>query len=136
MAIWILNISILNPHIQVIHGDLEFPSPISLSTKRWFYIILEFLLELISRQIINPKTNPLTFLTMEILNAEVAGENSETMDEVVFLYKVVHGSQACNSYGAWCASIAGVPTPIVRRGIYNLVFQSIYMYILSVIDIF
>ena len=53
---------------------------------------------------------------MEILNAEVSGESSETMNEVVFLYKVVDGSQACNSYGAWCASIAGVPTPIVRRG--------------------
>ncbi|KAI7850915.1 DNA mismatch repair protein MutS [Circinella umbellata] len=73
--------------------------------------------ELISQQIINPETNPITFLTMEILNAEVSGESSETMNEVVFLYKVVDGSQACNSYGAWCASIAGVPTPIVRRAL-------------------
>ncbi|KAI9494539.1 DNA mismatch repair protein MutS [Zychaea mexicana] len=73
--------------------------------------------ELISRQIITPEDNRITFLTMEILNAQVTGENSETMDEVVFLYKVVPGSQARNSYGAWCASIAGVPTQIVRRAL-------------------
>ncbi|KAI9259590.1 DNA mismatch repair protein MutS [Phascolomyces articulosus] len=73
--------------------------------------------ELISRRIIDPDANPITFLTMEILNTQVTGENSETMDEVVFLYKVAHGSQVHSSYGAWCASIAGVPTPIVRRGV-------------------
>ncbi|KAI8150273.1 DNA mismatch repair protein MutS [Fennellomyces sp. T-0311] len=73
--------------------------------------------ELLSRDIITPEDNRISFLSMEILNTQVTGENTETMEEVVFLYKVVPGSQARNSYGAWCASIAGVPTPVVKRAL-------------------
>lgn len=62
---------------------------------------------------------------MEILSQSITIQSSSShskqqADEVVFLYRVVPGSRACNSYGAWCASIAGIPAPIVQRGKYDI----------------
>lgn len=43
-------------------------------------------------------------------------ENKEEGDEVVFLYRIVPGKEATASYGIWCASIAGLPLPTIKRG--------------------
>lgn len=37
-------------------------------------------------------------------------------EEVVFLYKVLPCNRPTSSFGAWCASIAGLPSDIVQRG--------------------
>ncbi|KAI7885577.1 hypothetical protein K492DRAFT_190962 [Lichtheimia hyalospora FSU 10163] len=59
---------------------------------------------------------------MEILSQSCTIQSSSSQskqqaDEVVFLYRVVPGSRACNSYGAWCARIAGIPALIVQRAL-------------------
>lgn len=80
-----------------------------------------FIIELLAHNIISPTEHRIKLLTMEILSQSCTIQSSSSQskqqaDEVVFLYRVVPGSRACNSYGAWCASIAGIPTPIVQRG--------------------
>ncbi|KAJ8662917.1 hypothetical protein O0I10_001093 [Lichtheimia ornata] len=78
--------------------------------------------ELLAHNIISPTEHRIKLLTMEILSQSCTIQSSSSQskqqaDEVVFLYRVVPGSRACNSYGAWCASIAGIPTPIVQRAL-------------------
>lgn len=78
-------------------------------------------IELLAHNIIPPTEHRIKLLTMEILSQSCTVQSSSShskqqADEVVFLYRVVPGSRACNSYGAWCASIAGIPAPIVQRG--------------------
>lgn len=78
-------------------------------------------IELLAHNIISPTEHRIKLLTMEILSQSCTVQSSSShskqqADEVVFLYRVVPGSRACNSYGAWCASIAGIPAPIVQRG--------------------
>lgn len=48
--------------------------------------------------------------------SQTRGEKGQGGNEVVFLYKVMPVGQISSSFGPWCASIAGIPAEIVRRG--------------------
>ncbi|KAI9322167.1 DNA mismatch repair protein MutS [Dichotomocladium elegans] len=86
--------------------------------------------DLLAQKLISSDDPRISLLTMEILSqahrvgmpnctksSSSSSSSSTQVDEVVFLYRVAPGTQATNSYGAWCASIAGVPPAIVRRAL-------------------
>lgn len=70
--------------------------------------------DVISQNILS-KEDGITLSQTEIMCNSV--ENKEEGDEVVFLYRIVPGKEATASYGIWCASIAGLPLPTIKRAI-------------------
>ncbi|XP_071730259.1 DNA mismatch repair protein MSH5-like [Rutidosis leptorrhynchoides] len=57
------------------------------------------------------QSDKVKYYTMSILRPD---DNSENIDEIVFLYRLVPG-HALLSYGHYCALLAGVPQEVIRR---------------------
>ncbi|KAL0080660.1 muts domain V-domain-containing protein [Phycomyces blakesleeanus] len=78
--------------------------------------------EIISRQLLRPDGSIGFYTTQIIINQQTNGSESEPCEtdrvkDIVFLYQIVPGVGLSGSYGAWCASLAGIPPKTVNRGV-------------------
>ncbi|OAD77986.1 hypothetical protein PHYBLDRAFT_68514 [Phycomyces blakesleeanus NRRL 1555(-)] len=95
--------------------------------------------EIISRQLLRPDGSIGFYTTQIIINQQTNGSESEPCEtdrvkDIVFLYQIVPGVGLSGSYGAWCASLAGIPPKTVNRDKKeskgdNLIFTGVALYL-------
>jgi len=69
--------------------------------------------EILSHNLLKDCTN-IQFMMMNILRQPASSPLSHGLEQIIFLYKLVHGS-CLQSYGFKCAELAGLPEAIILR---------------------